>query len=132
MKRAPSPLPELLLLAGVVVAGAVLAGWAWVSFDVGRLPGEVRVLVEPSQVAPPAGERAYLSRTLPEPWPADEPGPWLVLRTRVELPPVDLEPPYPTVPAPPSPPPIPGPRLEYSGSLPRWGTYPRKGTPDEE
>ena len=126
MKRSPSPVPELMLATAVLLSGLGLLGWSWTSFaPPSDLPGDIQPRVAAPSVKPLVEERPYISRN-PEPlWRDDESGPWMmVFRKQDVLPPVDLAPPLPALPLPPTPLTVPGPRIEHTRDLPRWGSYP--------
>lgn len=126
MKRAASPLPEMLLAAAAAAAGIGLTLWVYARFSLPLAPAaDVMARVTLPQLPLPTGEREYVAERPRSLWPANEPSPWhVVYKEETVLPPADLEPPVPLVPLPPTPMPQPGPRFEFSSGLPRWGAYP--------
>jgi hypothetical protein len=117
---------ELLILAlSVAIPGMVLA--------------YVALLIAPAS-APVEGINPTLAIAIPDTsaagdvyvgaritlWNEGEEEPWIVMKPKEELPPVDLPPPVPSVAKPPTPIPLPGPRFEHAGNMPRWGEFPKK------
>jgi len=126
MAKSTSRGNELLMLAlSVLVPGLVLA-YVWlsiapVSVPAGGIKPTLSVAIPDTSTA---GE-TYVGAKIAL-WSEGEEEPWIVMKPKEELPPVDLPPPVPSVAKPPSPIPLPGPRFEHAGNLPRWGEFPKK------
>ncbi|MBN1807968.1 MAG: hypothetical protein JW909_02795 [Planctomycetes bacterium] len=124
-KTTPRSLEVLIFAGSVFLSGALLA-YAWLvlappEMDTGELkPTAALKVVDASFV-----EDTYIGATVSL-WPEEEEEPWIVAEAEEEIPPVDLPQPVPSVPLPPTPLPVPGPRLEHTGDLPRWGEFPAK------
>ena len=122
-KTTPRKLELMTFLGSVVLPGLLLL-YSWyvlspTAIDTGGLIPKTSLEVPDTTAADSRYVGAHKNL-----WPEGEDMPWVVAEPEEEMPPVDLVTPAPSIPEPPTPLPNPGPRLEHTSKLPRWGSFP--------